>query len=209
MTRLPDGYFEALYQGSPDPWGFEQRWYEERKRALTMAALPRRRFRSGFEPGCSLGLLSVELARRCDRLLVTDVAEQPLATAASRLAGEVNVRVRRWALGDPWPDESFDLVVLSEVLYYLAPAMVSEQAAAAAAALEPGGVLLAVHWRHPVADYPTGGDEVHARLAATAGLQLTASYHDDDVLVESFVRVPPAPRSVAAVDGLVRGEEQG
>jgi hypothetical protein len=55
---LPPDYFDRMYADSQDPWDFAGRWYEQRKRALTMASLPRARFRRAFEPGCSIGQLS-------------------------------------------------------------------------------------------------------------------------------------------------------
>ena len=39
---LPGDYFDGVYAAGPDPWGFTDRWYEERKRAVTLAALPDR-----------------------------------------------------------------------------------------------------------------------------------------------------------------------
>lgn len=201
--RLPDRYFDDLYAGAADPWGFQDRWYERRKRALTTALLPRPRYRYGFEPGCSLGVLTEALAGRCDQLLATDVSPAALAAAQGRLAGQDHVRFRCWALGDPWPDGPFDLVVLSEVLYYLRAPLLRRVLHQAAAALEPGGTLLAVHWRHPVTDYPLGGDEVHAELGRTPGLVGTARYQDLDVLAECFLRTPPDPVWVATAEGLV------
>ena len=45
---LPTDYFAQMYAGSPDPWGFRSRWYEQRKRAVTLAALQQPRYRRGF-----------------------------------------------------------------------------------------------------------------------------------------------------------------
>ena len=86
MSRLPDAFFDAMYDADPDPWGFEDRWYERRKRALTTAMLPRERFRNAFEPGCSIGTLTDLLAPRCDRLTATDVADSALDSARARAA---------------------------------------------------------------------------------------------------------------------------
>ncbi|WP_206691439.1 class I SAM-dependent methyltransferase [Quadrisphaera sp. INWT6] len=143
---LPPSYFEDLYATHQDPWGFTDRWYEQRKRALTLAALPARRYRRGFEPGCSLGVLSAELAQRCDVLISTDVSQAALDRAASRVPD--NVELRRWGLGEPWPEDAFDLVVLSEVGYYLSAADLPEVVSAVVASLQEGGTLLAAHWRH-------------------------------------------------------------
>lgn len=63
-TRLPDAYFDRMYVGTEDPWQLSTRWYEERKYAITLALLPERRYRHAFEPGCSIGTLTAQLARR-------------------------------------------------------------------------------------------------------------------------------------------------
>lgn len=202
-ARLPDSFFDAMYDGAPDPWGFQTRWYEQRKLALTMAMLPRRRYASAFEPGCSLGIVTEALADRCDRVLATDVSSAALETAAVRLSSAGNVSLLRWALGDPWPDRQFDLIVLSEVGYYLERATLQDAVLEAGRVMEPGGTLLAVHWRHAVHEYPLSGDEVHAVIGSARGLSRLARYRDDDVVVEAFQKVPPEPRSVATVEGLV------
>ena len=74
-TRLPDAYFDEMYAGGDDPWQLSTRWYEQRKYAITLAMLPRRRYRHAFEPGCSIGTLTALLAQRCDRVTAVDVAE--------------------------------------------------------------------------------------------------------------------------------------
>ena len=38
--RLPDAFFKAMYAESYDPWRLADRWYEQRKYAITMAMLP-------------------------------------------------------------------------------------------------------------------------------------------------------------------------
>ena len=55
-------FFDEFYTEGADRWGFETRWYEKRKRAMTLASLPRERFGSAFEPGCAIGVLTAELA---------------------------------------------------------------------------------------------------------------------------------------------------
>ena len=37
-------YFDRLFADNDDPWAFRQRWYERRKRALTLALLTRPRY---------------------------------------------------------------------------------------------------------------------------------------------------------------------
>lgn len=76
--RLPDAFFEAMYPESYDPWRLADRWYEERKYAITMAMLPAARYRHAFEPGCSVGVLTEQLTARCDHVTATDVAAATL-----------------------------------------------------------------------------------------------------------------------------------
>jgi len=121
-ARLPDAYFDAMYATSDDPWQLSSRWYEERKYAVTLSMLPRPRYRHAFEPGCSIGTLTERLAVRCDAITATDVAAAALDHADRRLraAGRrEQVNLMRHSLDEPWPKGDFDLVVFSEVGYYL------------------------------------------------------------------------------------------
>jgi SAM-dependent methyltransferase len=166
-----------------------------------MAALPQQRYQSGFEPACSVGLLSIALASRCDRLLCSDLIDVAVQTARTRLAGFANVTVRQQALRD-WPDGDFDLIVLSEVLYYLTDPDLAAVLGSARTSLRPGGHLVLVHWRHPVPERRRTGDDAHAAVNHVEGLSRLAAYHDPDFRLDVFARVPPLARSVAQADGL-------
>ena len=200
---LPGSYFERQYAADgTDPWGFEDRWYEERKRAVTLAALPRRRFARAFEPGCAIGVLTAQLADRCDALLATDVADAALDVARDRLQGRPHVRFARGGIPELWPDGPFDLIVLSEVGYYCGDLELGTVIDRIRATLRPDGVLLACHWRHPVADYPLTGDEVHERLRAETGLTLLVEHVEDDFRLD--VLAGPQVQSVGRAEGLAR-----
>ncbi|HEU5028316.1 MAG TPA: class I SAM-dependent methyltransferase [Spirillospora sp.] len=196
MTLDP-GYFDAMYADDADPWGFASRWYERRKYALSLALLPRPRYGDAFEPGCSIGVLTAGLAGRCDRLLACDGAEAAVEQARWRAPG---ARVERRVMPRDWPGGRFDLIVLSELLYYFDDADLARVLELAAASLRPGGTVLAVHWRHPVAAYPKSGDEVHAALADLP-LTTAASHCETDFRADVLVAGdPPTP---AAAEGLV------
>ncbi|MFG1603131.1 class I SAM-dependent DNA methyltransferase [Actinoplanes sp. NPDC049265] len=198
----PRSYFERMYAARTDPWDFENRWYDARKHDLTVAALPRRRYRSAFEPGCSTGMLTARLAARADRLLAVDVVPSAVATAAERVEVHTHVRVRQAAMPHDWPDESFDLIVLSELGYYFDDADLATLLTNTRRALEPGGDLVAVHWRRPVDEHARPGDQVHAALAGVPGLTRTARHEENDFLLEVYARTPPPARSVAEREGL-------
>jgi len=205
---LPTDYFTAVYDGSPDPWGFTDRWYEERKRDVTLAALPQRRYATGYEPGCSIGVLTQGLAVRCDALLATDVSESALDAARARLAGSSHVRFHQQALPQGWPDGAFDLVVLSELLYCLGDDDLGEVARLAVDAVAPGGTLVSVHWRHPVRDYPQTGDAAQQAVSDAAAAHLVPTVRHVEADFDLAVHVRPRPGedtshvSVAARDGL-------
>jgi SAM-dependent methyltransferase len=202
-VTLGAGYFDAMYSAASDPWGFEDRWYEQRKYAVTLAQLPAARYRSAFEPGCSIGVLTDMLARRCDALLSCDVAAGAVSAAAQRTRDLPHVRVERRDIAGQWPSGRFDLIVFSEILYYFGDRDLEQVLDLAVAALEPEGTLLAVHWRHPVADYPRSGDQVHRVLAARPGLARLVRHQEPDFLAEVYIRTDGAPVSVAQATGLV------
>ena len=207
-STLGKDYFDGQYASSPDPWGFASRWYERRKYAISVAMLPSERYRNAFEPGCSIGELTAMLAPRCDALLSCDVSAAAVTAAARRTAAFRQVRVERRPVPGGWPAGTgrFDLVVFSEMLYYLGDDDLRRTLDLATAALEPGGTLLAVHWRHRVTQYPRTGDEVHEAIAARPALTLTADHQEPDFLAQVYLAVPagtePASVSVAAAEGL-------
>ena len=165
-----------------------------------MACLPRRRFSAAFEPGCAIGVLTAELAERCGQLLASDIASAPLETARQRLAGRQHVSFAQLQVPGEWPAGPFDLVVLSEIGYYCDRDDLSELIRRAVDTLTDDGVLLACHWRHPVADYPLSGDQVHEQLRAESGLVVQAEHLEEDFRLEVLVR--PTAVSVARSEGL-------
>jgi SAM-dependent methyltransferase len=207
MTTPPEtlgaGYFDGMYSAAADPWGFEERWYERRKYAIALAMLPRERYRAAFEPGCSVGVFSRMLAPRCDTLLSCDLAAAAVKAAAARTPDLRQVRVEQRDIPRQWPSGRFDLIVLSEVLYYFGDHDLEQVLKHAAGSLEPDGTLLAVHWRHPVAEYPRTGDDVHQVLAAQPGLARLVRHDEPDFLAEVYIRTEGTPASVAQATGLV------
>jgi 2-polyprenyl-3-methyl-5-hydroxy-6-metoxy-1,4-benzoquinol methylase len=145
----PARHFEALYRRHADPWELATSGYEDRKYRATVAALGERRFRNGLEVGCSIGTLTERLAGRCDALLGIDFIEQPLREARERCANLPHVRFELRAVPAQWPPGSFDLIVLSEVLYFLSPADLNEVARRCATGAEPDRTVSMVNWRRP------------------------------------------------------------
>jgi LmbE family N-acetylglucosaminyl deacetylase/SAM-dependent methyltransferase len=199
---LTGDYFDGLYRDSADPWRLARNWYEQRKRDLTVAALPRPRFRSAFEPGCAGGRLTELLAPRCDRLLATDIAAVPVDLTRRRLADRLNVRVEQRTIPRDWPDRpTFDLVVLSEIGYYLDRTDLSRVIGRAVGSLTSDGVVVACHWRHPAPGYPLTGDQVHVAIIDESGLTPAATHLEEDFRLD--VLTAPGMPSVAHWEGLL------
>ncbi|WP_342106864.1 class I SAM-dependent methyltransferase [Methylobacterium sp. SI9] len=182
---VPADYFAGIYASDADPWRFTNSDYERDKYAATLAALPQPRYRSAFEPACSIGVFTRALAERCDRLVATDLVPAAVEAARARCADRPNVEIRQGAVPADWPEGRFDLIVLSEFLYFLAPPDLAGLVRRAGDAIEPGGDIVLVHWLG-VTDYPQSGDEAAegfiAQAAPFAGLlhqARTAAYRLD------------------------------
>ncbi len=202
MTLDP-AHFRERYGASPDPYGLADRWYEARKYALSLALLPRERYGTAFEPGCSIGVLTARLAVRCGTLLAWDAVPDAVTAARSRTASLPGVRVEQHVVPGEWPAQSFDLIVLSEILYYFDDTDLDRLLRLGIGALRPGGHLLAVHWRHHAPDHPRDGDEVHQILARDPRLARLAGYRDPDFTAEVYTHSGGDLRSVAQADGIV------
>ncbi len=158
---LPPSYFDALYQADPDPWKFETSDYEASKYAATIAALPKSRYRSAFEIGGSIGVLTEKLADRCESLLSIDVSKLAQDRAIQRCQHLPQIQFQLMRVPKQFPDQKFDLILVSEVGYYWSWEDLKKAQHAILDALEPGGHLLLVHWILYAKDYPLSGDEVH------------------------------------------------
>ncbi len=162
MSRSPSSlspdYFAERYARNGDPWGFATSDYENAKYRATVEALPKPRYVAGLEIGCSIGVLTRALAARCDVLLALDVAEAALDQARARCADLPHVSFARGCAPADWPDGDFDLIVLSEVVYYLHPSDVGRLADRARHSLRFDGSIVMVHWTGET-DYPLSGDD--------------------------------------------------
>jgi len=166
MTKSrPPSHFQDLYQADPDPWHFETSAYEQTKYRNSLRALGDRHFVSGLEVGCSIGVLTRMLAGRCDRLLGVDIVEAPLPAARTRCADMPSVRFARMQVPLDWPNEQFDLIVFSEVLYFLSASDITCCARRVLDTLLPGGGVLLVNWTGETGD-PSPGNAAPDRFIA-------------------------------------------
>ncbi|MGB0100044.1 MAG: bifunctional PIG-L family deacetylase/class I SAM-dependent methyltransferase [Nocardioides sp.] len=162
LEGAADDALDSVHRGQADPWGVDHHWYEQRKRAVTLALLPRARFTRTLEIGCSVGALTADLADRSDRVVAVDSSAAAVVAARRRLASsDPRVDVRCADVTTWWPDGTFDLIVVSEVGYFLSPHGLDTLIERIRGSLTDDGVVLLCHWRHDVAGWVLDGPQVH------------------------------------------------
>ncbi len=160
-NSLSTEFFNEFYSHDDDPWHFESSPYELSKYKATLAALPREIYQNAFEIGCSIGVLTKMLAPKCKKLLAVEPADVPLKKAIERLKDDSQVRLQKMMVPQDFPEDNFDLILLSEVGYFLSWEDLQKLAGLITEHLETGGQLLMVHWTPVVAEFPLTGDQVH------------------------------------------------
>ena len=176
-----DTALDDLHRAEADPWGVDERWYEQRKRELTLAMLPRRSFARGIEVGCSTGALAERLAERCDDLIAVDSSPAAVEAARRRLGHHDHVRVECRRVPLDWPAVTVDLAVVSETAYFLSPGELRDLVVRVQDSLAPGGVVLLCHWRHRIDGWVPDAAQVRGAFTADGRLRVQATYGDRDV----------------------------
>lgn len=186
QTTLAD--FEARYQADGDPWSYESSPYERAKYDATLAACGPGPFECAIELGGSIGVFSARLAPRCRSLMTVDAAPTAVAEARRRLAGVSGASVVTGPIPEAIPRARYDLVVASEILYYLDEPRLRRTLEWLRELSLPGARWVAVHWRPDGPERPLGAREAHALLHAQDWLVAVASAHTDDYLLEVLER---------------------
>jgi len=161
-------YFDDVFTGDDDPWSLASSPYEAAKFDATIAAIDNRRYRSALEIGCAHGVLTARLAPLCDTLTSIDISLRAVQLARSRCAALPNVTITRCSFPAETPDGAFDLVMLSEVVYYWNDADIERAAAAIRASATPDCRIMLVHWTGDT-DYPQTGDAAVTKLRDRLG----------------------------------------
>lgn len=190
-------FWEDLFR-EPDPWNYGSP-YEQEKYARQLMLLPDRPIGRALELACAEGRFTEKLAPRVERLIATDISRTALERARDRCRARENIEFRQLDLAiDPLPEE-LDLIVCSEVLYYLdGEAELERVAQRLAAALKPGGHILTAHafvlnddpsrtgfdWENP-----WGAKTITHVFSAVPGLALEHSVCTELYRIDRFVRL--------------------
>ncbi|MGB3739952.1 MAG: SAM-dependent methyltransferase [Pontixanthobacter sp.] len=149
--------FDALYTRDSDPWNVTTSDYERNKYTATLAALPPdRRFQNALDIGCSFGTLTRLIARRCASITGVDVSKVAIEKAREECAP--SIRFIRGEMPAIWPQARYDLILLSEILYFLNAGEIARMADLVKRDLMADGICLLVNWTGPN-DLPLSGDQ--------------------------------------------------
>lgn len=202
MFKTPHdlSYFDHLYEQNDDPWGYENRWYEARKRQICLSMLLKPMYQHGLEIGCSNGVFSRLLAKRCHQLTCLDGHAQAVQLAQQKLKDYPHVEVIQQHIPHQFPQGKYDLIVVSEILYYLTQDELEKTFEFIQDALTSEGLLLCCHWRYPIKGFEFDGDAVHQMLKQKLKLNHYLSCQDADFLVDVW---SVETQSLAQAEGLI------
>lgn len=113
------GHFDDLFARSPDPWAYLTDPYEADRLARTLGAVGDHWYPAAIELGCANGHMTAQLAAQCGHLIAMDASREARAVAQARLGGLANIDLRLGTMPHGFPAGSFDLMMLSDFLYYL------------------------------------------------------------------------------------------
>jgi SAM-dependent methyltransferase len=162
--EMRPGFFDHYFDEG-DPFGFDINPEEQLKFRRTMEVCGEGQLGRVLELGCAVGSFTEVLAPRATDLLALDVSQAAVDQVARRLRDHPNVRTKAMAIPAEFPGEEFDLVVASDVLYYLSVADLRRCLARIEARLADGGAFVAVHYV-PRMGSVLNGDEAHDILAS-------------------------------------------
>jgi len=157
MTAVNSLQLEAIYAQNDDPWNFRTSPYERAKFSATREALFRDAYASALELGCGNGELARHLAPLCASYTGLDAVETALA--AARRAVPQGSFVQGY-LPCILPEGHHDLIIVSEVLYFLDKAGLVAVAAQIAERW-PNAEIVAVNWLGQSGNALEGEEALH------------------------------------------------
>lgn len=182
-------FFEAKYRQAEDPWHFATSDYELGRYRAIVRALEHRRYRAAYEPGCSIGVLTEQLAPLCGRVDAFDFSPTAVAQARRRCEGLTHVHIECGSFESLRPRQDCDLLVLSEIGYYQAADKWACLMRSLLAALSSGATVLASHWLGESTDHVLNGDQVHDILYDQLRLRLEHAERHQGFRLDRWVYV--------------------
>jgi cyclopropane fatty-acyl-phospholipid synthase-like methyltransferase len=180
--------FERRYRRDGDPWGYRSSVYELAKYDATLSACGTGPFVSALELGGSIGVFSGRLAARCEALTTIDWSPTAVAAARTRLAAFPTANAIVGEIPHAIEPADHDLVVASEILYYLDDDALTTTLERVHEVLVTGGRMVAVHWCPSGPERPQTAASVHALLRSLPWLRTIADRSTADYLLDVLER---------------------
>lgn len=182
--------YERRFRDDPDPWNMRTSQYERAKRAATLRACGTPRRSRILELGAANGVLAEALGELGDSIIAIEAVASAAALARARLASVAGAEVVEGLIPRSVPPGPYDLVVASEILYYLDEPSYRSTLDLLPSWMALGGRLVAVHWRPGGPERPRSADRVHADLAALPPLTRVcgSDRRDGDYRLDVFER---------------------
>ena len=191
VVKVPD--FDALYAADPDPFQVRSSFYEQRKIGLVLSCLIKPTYAAAWDPACGVGELAARVADRAKWVLASDASSQAVNLSRRRCSSSKNVEVMQLTLPQRPPDdtEPFDLILVSEFVYYLPEQTRRSTLDVLHAASAEGGELVAVHWRHHPQEAYVSGEQVHKEIVSglePLGWRHVVQHDDRDFIIDVLER---------------------
>jgi SAM-dependent methyltransferase len=168
MRPIDVAGFERKFSENIDPWDYTNSRFEHFKRNILLRACGHGKHGRALELGCAIGETTRHLAPLCLRLVALDGSPTAVAEAKRRVQSG-HVRFVQAKLPGQMPHGPFDLIVVSEIAYYLSAHELVLLGKRLAAAIAHRGKIVLLHHRrhfHDAAQLPV---LAHLRLRSQLG----------------------------------------
>lgn len=182
--------FEDKFAANSDPWRTRSSAYERRKRDdLSHVVGPGRHGRV-LEVAAGNGSNTPMLSCRALRLTVTEGTSSGVHLIRRVVQDEARIDVHQLDLAEHLPGRRYDMVVVSEVLYYLPDRTFSSFAGEVSRTLRPGGSLILAHNKRYYPDAHRDGSKVHCQLLREMKVRMVPAYRCSTrhYSIERFIR---------------------
>jgi SAM-dependent methyltransferase len=178
MKPIDPAGFEQKFRDNIDPWDYTHSAFERFKRDVLLRACGRRVFGRVLELGCAIGETSRELAHFSLRLLAVDSSSTAIKEARRRFSGNPRIEFRRATLPGEMPRGPFDLIVVSELVYYLPAHALYPLLSRIRSALARNGRLVVLDHIRPFADAAQYPALAHGRVRAELQKSMALVFHE-------------------------------
>lgn len=162
--------FAAKFDADSDPWRTFDDPDEALKRQAILHAMGPGPWGRVLELAAGNGSNSAAIAPRALRLDATEATSSGTALVAKAIRSRSpRARAIRLAVPAHLPRQRYDIIVIAELLYYLAPLAMRRTAQDAAAALKHRGLLVLAHHRIDFPDFAQHAARIQQRFLEATG----------------------------------------